>query len=183
MRATVVVLPVPGPPATTAKPMPHGGRGRGALAVVAVAGAEQAVEPGVERRRRRSPRASPAAGDEAVGDRQLLAPVAVEVEAGALEAQRAAASRRPPTTSGLAATAASHASASGHGRASRSTASSSSLVAVAADGRQVDAHVGEARGPDGEGDGEQDVVVGLAAERAEARGDVDVGGVEHAGDG
>ena len=62
IRATVVVLPVPGPPATTANGGPHGGRCRRSLEVVAV-DAEQPVEPVGQHARRRPRGARPARVD------------------------------------------------------------------------------------------------------------------------
>ena len=87
MRATVVVLPVPGPPATTAK--------RWRTAAAPAARWRSSGSPGKSRAR---PSASTALVDvcgrlgaerlEVGGDLALLAPVAVEVERGADEAQR-----------------------------------------------------------------------------------------------
>ena len=95
-------------------------RTRGRTAVAAAA-RWSVVAPGPNSRS--SPAASTAvvdrrgrgrrAGGEAGGDRQLLAPVAVEVQACALEAQRSPVGAVATATSGLAATAASHAAGVG----------------------------------------------------------------------
>ena len=102
--ATVVVLPVPGPPVSTVVHCAGGVPGGSALLVVPRPGKTRA-----ERRPARPPSSTsggrPAEpGDEVVADLLLLAPVAVEVEQAA---RRAGAPAAP--TSGLAATAASQA--------------------------------------------------------------------------
>ena len=98
-----------------------------------------------------------------VGHRDLLGPVAVEVQPRSAPAAAAASGPASPAsaTSGLAATAASHGSTSGHGSASRSTGFSDSTAAVSADRREVDVHVTEPRRADRQRDRQQHRLVVL----------------------
>ena len=90
IRATVVVLPVPGPPATTAKPAQHARpRRRSALAAVGLRRRTGARARRRARRRRRRRGGAAASARRSAATCALLAPVAVEVERAADEPQRA----------------------------------------------------------------------------------------------
>ena len=94
---------------------------------------------------------------------------------------RSAGPSSPTATSGLADSRRTQSSTSGHG----SACEVDGLVEIARrrvpHGRQVGAHVGQAGRSHGQRRAEEHGFVGLAAERAEPLGHVDVGGGEHAG--
>ncbi len=91
--ATVVVLPVPGPPVRTSSTAGAGAGGASRCSSYPLVG-EHPSEAGVAASARRPREASPHPGDQVVADLALLAPVAVEVEARALEAQHLLAHQR-----------------------------------------------------------------------------------------
>ena len=127
------------------------------------------------RRRATAGRASPGEAAQVRGDLALLAPVAVEVEARALEPQRPVVherARRQPRDP----------------RADvrpRQRGDVDGLLDVddrrVAHGREVDVDVPEPRRADGERGGQRDVRVVLAGQRQQPHGDVHVGGRQHAG--
>ncbi len=108
------------------------------------------------------------------GQHPLLAPVAVEVQRAALELQRTAHQGTSFRTRDPVA-----------GVRPRKCLQVDRLVGVhgggVADRRQVDVHVPEPRRADREGRGQRDRLVALARQRRQPRGDVHVGGREHAG--
>ena len=109
IRATVVVLPVPGPAGDDREAAPHRGRGGQRAGARRPRRRTAARARGEDRPRRRVGRAG-AERAQVRGDLALLAPVAVEVERGADQAQRTArASSSPTATSALAASRRDHA--------------------------------------------------------------------------
>ena len=116
------------------------------------------------------------------GDLALLAPVAVEVQRGADQAQRPALAVLLPDGDELARLEPFGPFADGRpgerGEVDR-------LVGVdrrgLADGGEVDVDVAEAGTADGERGGERDLLVVVARQRRQPQRDVDVGGIEHAG--
>ena len=160
----------------------HGSCGGKPLPRVGVPG-EQAREPACEHvdveRRRRPVAERPQVG----GHLAFLAPVAIEIQRAADEAQRApgvrlcvladcderAARERPHPFLGL---------------GPRQRRQVDRLLGVdrrrGSDRGEVDEHVAEPRAADGERGAERDPVVLLAGERAQTHRDVDVGGRQHA---
>ena len=181
IRATVVVLPVPGPPATTAK------RRRTAVAAArrwpsSSAPASMRAEAVREHVQPHAGGRRLAEGEQVGGQAPLLAPVAVEVEAGADEPERAVrravvlpgrderARRQPPRPAG--------------GLGPRQRAEVDGLVRLDRRGvahrREVDVDVPEPRPAHGERGREQHLRVVVAAQRGDPQRDVHVGRGEHA---
>ena len=158
-----------------------GGRAGHPLALVGVAGEEprEAVRQHVlvdVRRRLDAERL------EVGGDLALLAPVAVEVQRGADQAQRPVRSTLFPDGDELARL------QSLDPRADPRPCQRGEVDGLLgvdrrslADGGEVDVDVAEARPAHGERRGQRDLLVGVARQRRQPAGDVDVGGMEHAG--
>ena len=113
---------------------------------------------------------------EVAGDLLLLAPVAVEVERASLEPQWAI---RADELAGP------HLCDPSGGRRPRQRGEVDGIVDVdgrrLADALEVDEHVPDARGADGESGGEQNGIIGSADQGGEPACDVDVGGGEDSG--
>ena len=159
IRATVVVLPVPGSAGDDGEAAQHGGRGGQALAAVVGLAGEQAREAVGEHGFVDGRGRAVAERAQVGGDLALLAPVAVEVQRAADEAQRAGGvgfgvladgderARREPRDPRL-------------GLRPRQRRQVDRLVGVdrrgGADRGEVDEDVAEARAADGERGGERD---------------------------
>ena len=160
IRATVVVLPVPGPPATTVKP-PRTADAHARACRPSRSAPNSRAKPACRSASSTRPPARRARRAQVRGDVALLAPVAVEVQRAADEPQRPArpSASSPTATSGLAATrcdpvARARATAA---RRRRRSSSSSTTVAVVAGRREVDVDVAEPRPADGERGGQRDL--------------------------
>ena len=168
----MVVLPVPGPPAMTAK--------RRRSAVSAASRWRPGSNSRASRRRRRR-QLAPREREQVGGDLALLAPVAVEVERAADQPQR-------PRVARLLADRDQRAGGEPlepvAGVRPRQRAEVDGLVGVDGDGvadlLDVDEDVTEARPAHGERGGEEHRLVLFAGQLGQPAGDVQVGGREHA---
>ena len=182
-RATVVVLPVPGPPATTASR-----RSTADAAArhwrLSVWSAKRRPRPSLEDVDEHARRLVLAQGREIRGDLALLAPVAIEVEPRAHQPQRA-------RGIGVVLLADRDQRACGDARdplvggRPLERREVDRLIGLDgrrfADARQVHVHVRQARRADGERRGEEHRLVVLAGQLGQAERDVDVGRDEHSG--
>ena len=183
--ATVVVLPVPGPPASTVThcraQTSAARRCRSSSSGAQPLAGEQAVERGGQPVVVDGGRGCGAAVDELAADRLLLPPVALQVEVPGHQPQRPPVGGVRTVGEGPAGPAASEPGGGlGPGQVGHLQALLGRLEHVTGHGGQVDADRPEAQRTDGQGQSQRDGLVGLAGDPGHRGRRVDVGQIEHA---
>ena len=168
----MVVLPVPGPPVSTVVQRRAASPDGGALLLVPVLG-EDPQHTGVEDLGVDLGRLPVEAADDVAADLHLLAPVAVEVEQRVVEPEHLQPHQRARGNRGL--------PGLRLGPGQHLPRIGLVLERDVGDGGEVEAGGALAYGADGQGGGEQHLLVGLLRHRPEAGRDVDVGGTQHVG--